>query len=193
MDGGRLLREIDTELGPVRDDDLAVHDARSPEDHVVDPRRLGDEVLLDQEVRDDGVELHRGGRPDEPRGIVGRDLNVARLRHGDDLLHLGQPASMTEVGLDHVDGVEPQDLLECELGAEPLPGGDGDPMARATLVPMCINVATYVLGLIRALQLPSHLRRMRGYAKTKPIRHRALAARTGGVGESREEVYVAIL
>src|SRR5262245_48136495 len=48
----RLLVQLDAETGTVRHHDLPVHDPRPAGHHLVDPRRLGDEELLDQEVRD---------------------------------------------------------------------------------------------------------------------------------------------
>jgi hypothetical protein len=64
---------------------------------------------------------------------------------------------------------------------------------RRALVPICINMATYFLCLIRAPRLPSHLRTMRGYGEKKPVRHQALETGEGCAGESREKIYAAIL
>ena len=82
-------------------------------------------MLLREQVRHAGVELHAGGEGDGAEGIVRRDLHIVGLGHSRDLARLKYAAAVAEVGLDDGDGLLLDKLTEAELREETLTGGDG--------------------------------------------------------------------
>src|SRR5207248_4242778 len=84
------------------------------------------DVLLNQEVRDAGVQLQAGGEGDRAERIVRRNGREVTLRHGGDLLALEDAASVAEIRLENGSCLLLKYRAESPLREEPLSSGDGD-------------------------------------------------------------------
>src|SRR5207253_4073470 len=61
-----------------------------------------------------------GGQRDRPERVVRGDRRVIRLGHAGDQPHLGDPAGVAQVGLEHHGGLLFEYLAEAPLGEHPL-------------------------------------------------------------------------
>jgi len=82
--------------------------------------------LLDDEIRDAGIELHRSRRADGAGAVMGLHVQIVRLGAGGDLFYFGQAAGQSQVRLEDIHGLRLDVLAKAIARVEALSGGDGD-------------------------------------------------------------------
>ncbi len=121
-----VLVELHAQTGPVGHEQGSVPKNHGFLEHSVAPWNLaGGDPLQDERVGNGGHDVCGGHGPDGSLGVVRRDGDLMGFGQRTDFLHLRDAADVDGVGLRHVDGAGPEEVVETVLVGQAFGTCDG--------------------------------------------------------------------